>query len=92
MKYRDKRKKIDHVKRRILYDALTASAKFELPLIIEQIIKKNEKRFLNFYNKAKPITTRMHQLELLPGVGKKLMWDIINEVKKILLEGRVDNP
>ncbi|MHA1300736.1 MAG: DUF655 domain-containing protein [Candidatus Helarchaeota archaeon] len=78
----EKRKKIDHVKKRILYNDLTASAKFELLPVIEQIINNNEKRFLNFYNNAKPITTRMHQLELLPGVGKKLMWDIINEVKK----------
>ncbi|MFX1451918.1 MAG: DUF655 domain-containing protein [Promethearchaeota archaeon] len=78
----DKRKKIDHVKKRILYDSLTASAKFELLPVIENIIDRNEKRFLNFFNTAKPITTRMHQLELLPGVGKKLMWDIINELKK----------
>ena len=78
----DKRKKIDHVKKRILYDSLTASAKFELLPVIENIIDRNEKRFLNFFNTAKPITTRMHQLELLPGVGKKLMWDILEERKK----------
>ena len=78
----DKRKKIDHVKKRITYDELTASSKFELLAVIEKIIDQEENRFLNFFNKAKPITTRMHQLELLPGVGKKLMWDIINEVKK----------
>ncbi len=78
----NKRNKIDHVKKRILYDGLSASAKFELLPVIESIINRDEKRFLDFYNKAKPITTRMHQLELLPGVGKKLMWDIINEVKK----------
>ncbi|NVM00859.1 MAG: DUF655 domain-containing protein [Candidatus Helarchaeota archaeon] len=78
----DKRKKIDHVKKRILHNNLTASAKFELFPVIESIINRKEKRFLNFFNTAKPITTRMHQLELLPGVGKKLMWDIINELKK----------
>ncbi len=78
----DKRKKIDHVKKRISHDSLTASAKFELLPVIEKIINREEKRFLNFFNTAKPITTRMHQLELLPGVGKKLMWDIINELKK----------
>ncbi|MHA1380355.1 MAG: DUF655 domain-containing protein [Candidatus Helarchaeota archaeon] len=78
----DKRKKIDHVKKRILFNELTASAKFELIPVIEKIIDNDEHRFLNFYNKAKPITTRMHQLELLPGVGKKLMWNIINEIKK----------
>lgn len=78
----DERKKIDHVKKRISYEDLTASAKFELPAVIENVTDNDEMRFLNFFNYAKPITTRMHQLELLPGVGKKLMWDIINEIKK----------
>jgi len=29
----------------------------------------------------------MHQLELLPGVGKKHMWEIINARKEKLFEG-----
>ncbi|MHA1628104.1 MAG: DUF655 domain-containing protein, partial [Candidatus Baldrarchaeia archaeon] len=29
-----------------------------------------------------PITMRMHQLELLPGIGKKIMWEILEERKK----------
>lgn len=73
---------IDHVKGRISYDELTASAKFELPEVIHEIIEKNPKRFVHFFNEARPLTTRMHQLELLPGIGKKLMWDILEERKK----------
>ena len=73
---------IDHVKGRISYDELTASAKFELKEVIQDIIKKKPKLFVNFFNDARPLTTRMHQLELLPGVGKKLMWDILEERKK----------
>ncbi len=42
----------------------------------------DEKRFLSFFNEAYPITTRLHMLELLPGIGKKLMWGIIDEKKK----------
>jgi putative nucleotide binding protein len=50
--------------------------------VIQGIIQKNPKRFLRFFNLARPLTTRMHQLELLPGIGKKLMWDILEERKK----------
>ncbi|MCS7097439.1 MAG: DUF655 domain-containing protein [Candidatus Methanomethyliaceae archaeon] len=76
------RTKISHVKRRIEYEDLTQTAKEELESIIEEIVSKNEARFINFFNNAGPITTRMHSLELLPGVGKKLMWQIIEERKK----------
>jgi len=72
---------IDHVKRRIVYNELTHGAQMELPVLIEKIILANESRFLDFFNDAYPITTRLHMLELLPGIGKKLMWGII-EVKK----------
>lgn len=41
-------------------------------------MEKNEKRFIEFFNNARPLSTRMHQIELLPGVGKKHMWEIIN--------------
>jgi putative nucleotide binding protein len=45
--------------------------------VVKDIIKKNEKRFVDFFNRAQPLSTRMHQLELLPGLGKKHMWQII---------------
>jgi putative nucleotide binding protein len=73
---------IDHVKGRISYDELTASAKFELPEIIREIIEQSPDSFVKFFNEARPLTTRMHQLELLPGIGKKIMWDIINVRKQ----------
>ena len=81
-KDRDKRTKVDHVKRRITYEELTTAAQNELPYILEEIVKKQEKRFIDFFNNATPITTRMHMLELLPGLGKKTMWSIIEERKK----------
>jgi putative nucleotide binding protein len=45
------------------------------------LIDNNEDRFVDFYNNATPITTRLHKLELLPGVGKKYLWDIIKQRK-----------
>ncbi len=70
------------IKRRLRYEDLTPAAKTELPYVIEHIIKQDEKKYVDFFNKADSITTRMHQLELLPGVGKKMMWAIIEERKK----------
>jgi putative nucleotide binding protein len=81
---RDKREKIDHVKRRITHDDLTATARSELPFIIEMLVGKAEQRFVHFFNNSRPLTTRMHSLELLPGIGKKFMWQILKERQKAL--------
>lgn len=77
-----KRDKIDHIKRRITVNELTSFAKSELPFVVEKLVKENEPRFVDFFNKSQPISTRLHQLELLPGIGKKHLWDIIDERKK----------
>jgi putative nucleotide binding protein len=74
--------KIDHVKGRIQYEDLTATARNELPVVIENIISASEAKFVRFFNTAGPITTRLHQLQLLPGIGKKTMWEILDERKK----------
>ena len=72
-----KRDEISRVNRRLRYDDLTATAKVELNYVIEEIIKSREDKFMGFFNNAGSISTRLHQLELLPGIGKKHMWDII---------------
>ncbi len=73
---------IDHVNRRIEYVELSNSAKLELPFEIQIIVLEDEPRFIRYFNEAGPITTRMHALELLPGIGKKLMWAVLTERKK----------
>jgi putative nucleotide binding protein len=73
---------IDHVNRRIDYSELSNGAKLELPFEIQRTVLDNEARFVRFFNDAGPLTTRMHALELLPGIGKKLMWAVLNERKK----------
>ncbi len=77
-----KREKVDHIRGRISASKLTAFARSELSSVVENIVNSNEQRFVDFFNKADSLTTRMHQLELLPAVGKKHMWDIIAERKK----------
>jgi putative nucleotide binding protein len=79
-----KRDEIHHIAGRIHLDKLTETAKSELQYIITDLVKKNEKQFVDFFNSAQPLTMRMHQLELLPGLGKKHMWEII--------EARKDKP
>ncbi|WP_348303623.1 DUF655 domain-containing protein [Methanothrix sp.] len=81
---------IDHVNRRIDYSELSNSAKLELPFVIQTIVLEDEPRFIRYFNDAGPITTRMHALELLPGIGKKLMWSVLNERKKDSFKGFTD--
>jgi putative nucleotide binding protein len=79
---KETRDKVERIRQRIGYDDLTATAKNELPHAIQKAIEVNESKFVEFFNKAGPLTTRLHQLELLPGVGKKLMWTILQEREK----------
>jgi len=76
-----KRDKVHHIVGKLQKDKLTATAKSELEFAIANIVKKNEKRFIDFFNNAQPLSTRMHQLELLPGLGNKHMWQIV-EIRK----------
>ncbi|MEM5882729.1 MAG: DUF655 domain-containing protein [Candidatus Aenigmatarchaeota archaeon] len=78
----EKRDKVKYIRGRISYNELTNFAKSELEEVLLEQITKDEKRFVNIFNKAGPISTRMHALELLPGIGKKHLWDIIRERKK----------
>jgi putative nucleotide binding protein len=78
----EKRDKVKYIRGRIRYDQLTSYAKSILEEVVSELIDKNERRFVEFFNRAGPITTRMHSLELLPGIGKKHLWNIINERKK----------
>jgi len=79
---REAREKIDRIKGRINYPDLTGAAKSELDHAIRIIIARREADFVAFFNRSGPITIRLHQLELLPGVGKKHMHDIMAEREK----------
>lgn len=77
-----KRDRVKYIRGRIKYEELTNFAKKELESVIDDIIDENEKRFVDFFNKSGPITTRLHTLELLEGIGKKHMWAIIDARKE----------
>ncbi len=77
-----KRDKIHHILGRLLMDRSTGTARINLQSIIKDLVVKNEKRFVEFFNTASPINTRRHQIELIPGIGKKHMWEIVEERKE----------
>lgn len=77
-----KRDQIHHISGKMTLDKLTSTARAELDFAIKDIVSKNQKRFIEFFNTAQPLTMRMHQLELLPGLGKKHMWEIIERRKE----------
>lgn len=78
----EKRKEILHVKRRMKYEELTSTAQSEMPYLIKEIVKQNEERFVGFYNEAGPISRKYHALQILPGIGRKIMWAIIEARKR----------
>jgi len=69
---------------------MTASAKAELQPVLEKLIGNQEERFVGFFNVSQPVTPRMHALELLPGIGKKSMWQIVNAREKKTFESFKD--
>jgi len=85
-----KRKDVKYIRKRINYSELTVAAKEELHEIVEKMVSQNPKMFLAFFNNSGPVTTRLHQLELLPGVGKRHLWAIITERKKKVFESFED--
>jgi len=78
----EKRKEVKYIKGRMDMQDLTVAAREELGSIIDIIVKKDSQRFIDFFNTSGQITNRLHQLELLPGVGKKHLWAIIDTRKE----------
>ena len=77
-----KRDTIKYIRRRLDINELTSGARGELEDMIKIIINRKRDKFVDFFNKAGSVTTRLHKLELLPGIGKKHLWAIISERKE----------
>ncbi|MDD4878362.1 MAG: DUF655 domain-containing protein [Candidatus Nanoarchaeia archaeon] len=74
-----KRDEIHHVSGKLLPEKLTETAKHALEEAVKELVAKDKAKFVEFFNKAGAITTRMHSIELLPGIGKKHMWEIVEK-------------
>ncbi|MFH1391416.1 MAG: DUF655 domain-containing protein [Candidatus Diapherotrites archaeon] len=79
---KDERPKIDFIKKRISYKDLTNTSLADLENAIEKIASDSEKKYVDFFNNSKSITLKRHQIELLPGMGKKHMLQIIEQREK----------
>ena len=69
--------KLREVIKKIDYKDLTNTSKALIQPILESEVLNYEEEFINFFNNSTSITPRMHSLKLLPGVGQKHMWEII---------------
>ncbi|MEK6871521.1 MAG: DUF655 domain-containing protein [Nanoarchaeota archaeon] len=85
-----KRDKIYFINGRLPENKLTETARTQLHTFIETYIIANEPVFLEFFNTAAPINTRLHQIELLPGFGKKHTEAILKEREKSLFASLED--
>ncbi len=68
--------------RDVEYGELTSTAESEIEHAVNAIIDADTRRFVDFYNDAQPITTRLHVLNLLPGIGKKLRNNVLDARKR----------
>jgi len=73
----EKRDKIYYIAGRLQREKLTETAKTQLQEFIEQAVMEQEKKFVDFFNNAQAMNTRLHQLELLPGFGTKHTQEIL---------------
>ncbi len=67
----DKREKVQYILGRCPRENLTETSKIQLEEFVEEFVGENEEKFVKFFNEAQAMNTRLHQFELLPGLGKK---------------------
>ena len=76
------RTKVQSVLGKLDYDRISQSAQSEINGVVENIVRQNEKRFIDYLNNAQPLTPRIHALELIPGIGKTYMKVMLEEREK----------
>jgi putative nucleotide binding protein len=77
-----KRDKIQFIKGKLHREKLTETAKSHLMEVIQKFVSDKEQVFVDFFNQAEAINTRLHQLELLPGFGNKHSQAVLVEREK----------
>ena len=85
-----KRDKIYYILGRLHYEKITEAAKNQLQEFINKIVKKRGQEFIGFFNNSEAINKRIHQIELLPGFGKKHMKEILEKRKEKSFESFED--
>jgi putative nucleotide binding protein len=76
------REKIISVLGKLTYEELSPEAKASLPAVIETLVRGNEAKYVAYFNELQPLTPRLHGLELIPGIGKTFMKEILEMREK----------
>src|SRR5713226_6601262 len=76
------REKIVSVLGKLSFDELTPESKSYLLSVVEGIVKSNEAKYVAYFNDLQPLTPRLHGLELIPGIGKTFMKEIVEMREK----------
>ena len=84
------RKKVLSVLGKMEYADVSSSAQSELNAVVENIVTTNESKFVEYLNNARPLTPRIHALELIPGIGKTYMKTMLEEREKKKFESYQD--
>ena len=77
-----KRDKIYYILGKLAFGKISETAKQFVEKYMESQVVADEKKFVDFFNTSQPINTRLHQLELIPGFGKKHTQAILDERDK----------
>ncbi|HKZ33954.1 MAG TPA: DUF655 domain-containing protein [Candidatus Nanoarchaeia archaeon] len=85
-----KRDKVYYILGRLHKEKLTESAKSQLQEFIKKIVSEKKQKFVDFFNKSEAINKRIHQIELLPGFGKKHTQEILKQRKEKPFESLED--
>ena len=76
------REKIVSVLGKLAYEELSPESKGALPTVVENLVKENEAKYVAAFNDLQPLTPRLHGLELIPGIGKTFMKEILDTREK----------
>jgi putative nucleotide binding protein len=76
------REKIVSVLGKLAYEELSPESKASMPLVVESLVKQNEGKYVAYFNDLQPLTPRLHGLELIPGIGKTFMKEILQMREK----------
>ncbi len=78
---KEHRKEVETIIGRIHYDKLTSLATQQLELAVTKIVEEREREFVDWVNKATPVSIRLHSLQLVKGIGKKSRESILQQRK-----------
>ena len=86
----DRNKEKFYIVKRISFVQIPLGTEYTLEETLTNLVKEQEQKFVKFFNEARPITVKLHQLTLIPGIGQKRMWTILDARKVKLFDSFKD--